>query len=343
MDRLTAWHRWVGFTLLWTVAHARHARRARLRDARRASGVADVPRAGRGGRLAARDVRRGDHRRDRGVSPCGTPAGGCRTRPGTPFTSASTLAILLALVHQLLEGTTFTSSAVARAYWWTLWALVLGALRGRAGSSCRCGATPTTGSGSPRSCRSPTTWCRCTSPAATSTGCRPGRASSASGGSPGTTAGGRPTRSRCRPRPTGGRCGSPPRPSARPAPGCATSRSGPASFVEGPYGAFTALHQAPDATLLDRRRRRDHARSAPCWRRSTGPGRRALPGAHHGRRRAAARAAGAGPPARRAAARARRPHRQRQPAVRARSSRTTSPPWCPTSPTATCSSAVRRR
>jgi ferredoxin-NADP reductase len=38
------------------------------------------------------------------------------------------LAILLALLHQLLEGTTFASSPIALAYWCTMWALVLGAL-----------------------------------------------------------------------------------------------------------------------------------------------------------------------------------------------------------------------
>jgi predicted ferric reductase len=37
-------------------------------------------------------------------------------------------AVLLALAHQLLEGTTFTSSPLAATYWWTLWALVVGAL-----------------------------------------------------------------------------------------------------------------------------------------------------------------------------------------------------------------------
>ena len=37
------------------------------------------------------------------------------------------LAIFVALTHQFLEGTTF-GGTWARAYWWTLWALVLGAL-----------------------------------------------------------------------------------------------------------------------------------------------------------------------------------------------------------------------
>jgi predicted ferric reductase len=37
------------------------------------------------------------------------------------------LAVFIALAHQFLEGTTF-SSPWARAYWWTVWALVIGAL-----------------------------------------------------------------------------------------------------------------------------------------------------------------------------------------------------------------------
>jgi predicted ferric reductase len=38
------------------------------------------------------------------------------------------VAIALALTHQLLEGTTFGSSPLAIAHWWTVWTLVLGSL-----------------------------------------------------------------------------------------------------------------------------------------------------------------------------------------------------------------------
>jgi predicted ferric reductase len=38
------------------------------------------------------------------------------------------LVIVLALIHQLFEITTFTASSLARAYWWTLWTLALVAL-----------------------------------------------------------------------------------------------------------------------------------------------------------------------------------------------------------------------
>ena len=93
------------------------------------------------------------------------PAAGCPTRPGTPSTCWSTLAILLALIHQLYEGTTFTVLAAGHRL------LVDGCGRSRsarccsAGSSLPCGATPGTSSGWPRSCRSPTTSSRSTSPA----------------------------------------------------------------------------------------------------------------------------------------------------------------------------------
>jgi predicted ferric reductase len=38
------------------------------------------------------------------------------------------LAVLIALVHQFLEGTTFNATPLATVYWWTLWTLVIGAL-----------------------------------------------------------------------------------------------------------------------------------------------------------------------------------------------------------------------
>jgi predicted ferric reductase len=40
------------------------------------------------------------------------------------------LVIVLVLIHQMFEITTFTVSSLSRAYWWLLWALALGALLG---------------------------------------------------------------------------------------------------------------------------------------------------------------------------------------------------------------------
>ena len=116
------------------------------------------------------------------------------------------LALGLAFVHQLLETTTFNVLRVREGLLVGAVAVRLRRPDHRPDRRCRCGATPITSSGSRRWCWSRTTWCRCTSPAVTWTGCRPGLGSSASGGSPGTTTGGWRTRSRCPRRPTAARC-----------------------------------------------------------------------------------------------------------------------------------------
>ena len=127
MDRLTRWHRWVGFTLFWTVLT--HATLivlgyARLDDApvlKTFLGLAGVV-ASLLGMLAATII----------VLIGATSARFLRRRLSYEawhaLHMAVYLAILLALFHQALEGTTFTSSALATAHWWTVWALVLGSL-----------------------------------------------------------------------------------------------------------------------------------------------------------------------------------------------------------------------
>lgn len=127
MDRLTRWHRWIGFTLLWTVLL--HATFIIL-------GFADLD----------------------GVSPwrtfrslAGVTAsllGMCAaaiiitvavislrySRRRLQYETWHALHLLLyaaltiALVHQFLEGTTFTATTLATVYWWTLWGLVISAL-----------------------------------------------------------------------------------------------------------------------------------------------------------------------------------------------------------------------
>ena len=94
--------------------HARHAGRARLRAARPAPGVRDVPGAGRGGRLAARDVRRRDHRRRSAVASARYARRRLQYETWHAVHMALYVAILLALVHQLLEGTTFAVVAARR-------------------------------------------------------------------------------------------------------------------------------------------------------------------------------------------------------------------------------------
>ncbi|NGY62339.1 ferredoxin reductase family protein [Lentzea sp. NEAU-D13] len=127
MDRLTVWHRWVGFTLLWTIlTHAVLVvlGYARLDDASMTKtffALAGVPASLLGmcaamivvvvAAVSARYVRR-------------------RLRYETwhGVHLLLYLALGLALVHQLLETTTFNSSVPAKAYWWTLWLFAFGSL-----------------------------------------------------------------------------------------------------------------------------------------------------------------------------------------------------------------------
>ncbi|ELP62762.1 ferric reductase-like transmembrane domain-containing protein [Streptomyces turgidiscabies] len=127
MDRLTVWHRWVGFTLLWTIlTHAVLVVLgfAELDDAsmtKTFSALAGVPASllGMGaaaivvviGVVSARQVRR-------------------RLRYETWHGVHLLLyvALGLAFVHQLQETTTFSSSTPAMLYWWALWVFAFGAL-----------------------------------------------------------------------------------------------------------------------------------------------------------------------------------------------------------------------
>lgn len=127
MDRLTVWHRWVGFTLVWTIlTHALLVvlGYAALGDdsmAKTFLALAGVP-ASLLGMLAAATVvvvaalsMRYVRRRLR-----------YETWHGLHLLLY--LALGLAFVHQLLETTTFKSSGFARAYWWVLWLFAFGAL-----------------------------------------------------------------------------------------------------------------------------------------------------------------------------------------------------------------------
>lgn len=127
MDRLTVWHRWVGFTLLWTLlTHAVLVvlGYARLDDAAMTKtfmALAGVPASllGMGAAaivvvvaaVSARQVRR-------------------RLRYETWHGVHLLLyvALGLAFVHQLRETTTFRSSTLAMTYWWALWLFAFGAL-----------------------------------------------------------------------------------------------------------------------------------------------------------------------------------------------------------------------
>jgi predicted ferric reductase len=127
MDRLTAWHRWVGFTLLWTVVlHASfvivgYATLDGAPVVRTFLSLAGVVASLLGMCAAAIIV---------GVALVSMRYARRRLSYETWHALHIMLyiALGLALVHQFLEGTTFTSSALATAYWWTMWALVLTAL-----------------------------------------------------------------------------------------------------------------------------------------------------------------------------------------------------------------------
>ncbi|MDQ0604493.1 putative ferric reductase [Streptomyces canus] len=127
MDRLTVWHRWVGFTLLWTVlTHATLVvlGYATLDDTSMAKtfvALSGVP-ASLLGMLAAAVIvvialvsTRSLRRR-------------LRYEVWHGLHLLLYVALGLAFVHQLQETTTFTSSAFATAYWWILWLFAFGAL-----------------------------------------------------------------------------------------------------------------------------------------------------------------------------------------------------------------------
>jgi predicted ferric reductase len=127
MDRLTAWHRWVGFTLLWTVlthatlivlGYARLDQAPLFRTFLALAGVvASLLGMCAATILVAVAISSVRYARRR-----------LRYETWHAIHMALYLTLVLALVHQLLEGTTFASSALAAAYWWTLWAFVVSAL-----------------------------------------------------------------------------------------------------------------------------------------------------------------------------------------------------------------------
>jgi predicted ferric reductase len=127
MDRLTVWHRWVGFTLLWTIlTHATlvvlgYATLDNASMVKTFGALAGVT-ASLLGMLAAgtivlialvsiRFVRRR-----------------LRYEVWHGVHLLVYLALGLAFFHQLLETTTFKSSTFARVYWWALWIFAFGSL-----------------------------------------------------------------------------------------------------------------------------------------------------------------------------------------------------------------------
>lgn len=127
MDRLTSWHRWVGFTLLWTVVlHATfvvlgYSRLGGLPPVRTFLDLAGVPASLLGISAASIIV---------AVVIASMRFARRRLQYETWHALHVLLypALALVLPHQLLESTTFDFSPLATAYWWGLWAAVVTAL-----------------------------------------------------------------------------------------------------------------------------------------------------------------------------------------------------------------------
>jgi predicted ferric reductase len=128
MDRLTSWHRWTGFALLWTLlAHAVFI----------SFGYADG--AGVGPVTELVDLAETTEGVLRAIVALGLilVVGAVSARYARRRLAYETwhfihlytyVAVVLAFTHQVAVGTTFTSSSAAKAYWYGLWAVALGAL-----------------------------------------------------------------------------------------------------------------------------------------------------------------------------------------------------------------------
>jgi predicted ferric reductase len=127
MDRLTAWHRWTGLTLFWTVllhltlilvGYSRFDRLPVLREFTNFAGVFQTLM----GMLAAGII----------VVAVALSIRLARRRLGYEAWHAIHLclyaAVTLALIHQAYEGSSFKTSMLATVYWWLLWGLAITAL-----------------------------------------------------------------------------------------------------------------------------------------------------------------------------------------------------------------------
>ncbi|MER8009998.1 ferredoxin reductase family protein [Streptomyces sp. NPDC094149] len=128
MDRLTAWHRWTGFALLWTLlTHAVFI----------SFGYADG--AGVGPVTELVDLAETTEGVLRAIVALGIvlAVGAVSARCARRRLAYETwhfihlytyVAVVLAFTHQVAVGTTFTSSSAAKTYWYGVWAVALGAV-----------------------------------------------------------------------------------------------------------------------------------------------------------------------------------------------------------------------
>ncbi|MET7477712.1 ferredoxin reductase family protein [Streptomyces sp. NPDC005648] len=128
MDRLTSWHRWTGFALLWTLlAHAVFI----------TFGYADGAGVGPVGELV--DLAETTEGVLRAIVALGIilVVGAVSARSARRRLAYETwhfihlytyVAVVLAFTHQVAVGTTFTSSPAAKTYWYGVWGVALGAV-----------------------------------------------------------------------------------------------------------------------------------------------------------------------------------------------------------------------
>ncbi|MER5791535.1 ferredoxin reductase family protein [Streptomyces sp. NPDC001980] len=128
MDRLTSWHRWTGFALLWTLlAHVVFI----------SFGYADGAGVGPVGELV--DLAETTEGVLRAVVALGIilVVGAVSARYARRRLAYETwhfihlytyVAVVLAFSHQVAVGTTFTASSVAKTYWYAVWGVALGAV-----------------------------------------------------------------------------------------------------------------------------------------------------------------------------------------------------------------------
>jgi predicted ferric reductase len=127
MDQLTSWHRWTGFTLFWTVLlHPTfillgYSRFDHLPVVREISNLAGMLPTLVGMCAAAIIV-------IAAALSVRFARGRLQYETWHAVHFCIYLAVILALVHQLYEGSTFKSSPLTTAYWWGLWAFAALAL-----------------------------------------------------------------------------------------------------------------------------------------------------------------------------------------------------------------------
>jgi predicted ferric reductase len=127
MDKLTTWHRWTGFTLFWLVllhptfillGYARLDRISFLGEFGNLAGQTPVL----FGMIAAGLV----------VVVAGLSVRAARRRLSYETWHAAHLlvyvVIVLAIIHQIYEGSAFKTNVLTQLYWWALWAFAIGAL-----------------------------------------------------------------------------------------------------------------------------------------------------------------------------------------------------------------------